>query len=113
MSNLSNTPLGSSTSMTVTLQADGKNWKDWDKQINNCAAADCATPVLTPHMTLSVSTTELQRVHNHNKLINPLNEEARRLKTVNRKAHKRWIARNARLQNLILLSIEKSLTAIV
>jgi hypothetical protein len=32
--------------MTVTLKVDGKNWKDWNKQILNCAAADGASALL-------------------------------------------------------------------
>jgi hypothetical protein len=121
--------------MTVTLKADGKNWKDWNKQILNCAAADGAsallqgqdappydetdaryktynllTPVLQATMTNAEIGTELKRVEDHNKYLRPLNKDARQLQDVDRIARERWVTRDARLQNLILSSIDKSLT---
>ena len=39
-------PYTSSTAVTVRLAADGKNWKDWIKQIVNYASADSAFAIL-------------------------------------------------------------------
>jgi hypothetical protein len=36
----------SKTTVSVTLRADGKNWKDWIKQLTNYAAAEGAFCVL-------------------------------------------------------------------
>jgi hypothetical protein len=49
MTNNNQTQAGSTTSKTtvsVTLRADGKNWKDWIKQLTNYAAAEGAFRVL-------------------------------------------------------------------
>jgi IS30 family transposase len=61
-------------------------------------------------MTDSEISAELQRVKNHNKYLRPLNKDARQLQDVDRIARERWVTRDARLQNLILSSINNSLT---
>jgi hypothetical protein len=53
---------------------------------------------------------ELQRVENHNKYLRPLDKDARQLQDVDCIARERWVTRDARLQNLFFLSIDKSLT---
>ena len=40
------TNTASSTGITARLATDGKNWKDWVKQLVNYAAADSAVDVL-------------------------------------------------------------------
>jgi hypothetical protein len=113
----------SKTSMTVTLKVDGKNWKDWNKQMLNCAAADGAsallqgqdaplydetdtryktynllTPALQVKMTNAEIGAELERVESHNKYLRPLNMDARQLQDVDRTARERWVTRDARLR---------------
>jgi hypothetical protein len=92
----------SSTSITVKLAADGKNWKDWNKQLINCASADSAyevlegstrprynatsdrytiTPMFRPDHKQSSTEAEIAaevaRVGKLNKAIHPINSEAR------------------------------------
>jgi hypothetical protein len=107
-----------------------------NKQIFNCAAADGASallqgqdapvydetdtryhaynllmPALQAKMTNAEIGAELERVENHNKYLRPLNMDARQLQDVDRIARERCVTRDARLQNLILSSIDKSLTS--
>ncbi|KAI1509284.1 Reverse transcriptase domain protein [Pyrenophora tritici-repentis] len=127
----------SSTAVTARLAADGKNWKDWIKQLINYAAADGAVAVLDgaprPEFDatddkyritamqrpithpLGTSTdviqAELDRVGKLNKTIGPFNNEARQLLKEDKLALDSWVARDARLQNTILSSIDKPLVA--
>ncbi|KAI1577617.1 hypothetical protein PtrEW7m1_005830, partial [Pyrenophora tritici-repentis] len=126
-----------STAVTARLAADGKNWKDWIKQLINYAAADGAVAVLDgaprPEFDatddkyritamqrpithpLGTSTdviqAELDRVGKLNKTIGPFNNEARQLLKEDKLALDSWVARDARLQNTILSSIDKPLVA--
>ncbi|KAI1527942.1 hypothetical protein PtrSN001A_009204 [Pyrenophora tritici-repentis] len=127
----------SSTAVTARLAADGKNWKDWIKQLINYAAADGAVAVLdgaprpefdaTDDMyritamqrpithpsgtSADVIQAELNRIGKLNKTIGPFNNEARQLLKEDKLALDSWVARDARLQNTILSSIDKPLVA--
>ncbi|KAG9377765.1 rve domain containing protein [Pyrenophora tritici-repentis] len=106
----------SSTAVTARLAADGKNWKDWIKQLINYAAADGAVAVLDgaprPEFDatddkyritamqrpithpLGTSTdviqAELDRVGKLNKTIGPFNNEARQLLKEDKLALDSW-----------------------
>ena len=128
----------SSTSITIKLAADGKNWRDWNKQLVNCASADNAFSVLSgsarPQFdstddqykltilfrpdyqvgaTPEAIITETDRVGKLNKTIRAINDEARAIKKEDEDKYTRWVARDARLQNTILSSIEKPLVAMI
>lgn len=134
MASHTNSP--SSTGISVRLSVDGKNWKDWSKQLSNYAAADNASGILdgnscpqfkdtdsqyniialyTPNIpsgaTAKAIEAEVTRVGKMNKTIRPLNEDARQRKKEDEQAHLQWVARDARLQNTILSSIDKALVA--
>ncbi|KAF1939696.1 hypothetical protein EJ02DRAFT_351691, partial [Clathrospora elynae] len=129
-------PSTSSALVTVRLAADGRNRKDWTKQLSNYAASEGATAVLqngtqpefdfnqaqyrpvaliqVDHDTTWTKTqrdTEALRVLKINKLNRLINEDARALKKEDEKTLAKWVARDARLQNTILSSIDRSLTA--
>ncbi|KAF1934861.1 hypothetical protein EJ02DRAFT_161516 [Clathrospora elynae] len=122
----------SSAAVSVTLAADGKNWKDWIKQIINYASADNAFKVLDGKACPSFDATddkynvtplhqpsylsdalpsevaaEMTRIHKINKALRDLNEDARRSEREDETAYNMWVARDARLQNTILSSIKK------
>ncbi|KAF1934673.1 hypothetical protein EJ02DRAFT_318242, partial [Clathrospora elynae] len=126
-----------SSNVSITLRADGKNWKDWDKQLCNCAMAISAATVLTegtiPHydeasglytqldltqpnlsdstMTPAQIMAELQRVEEINKYMRPVNKDRKERNDTDRKAREDWLVRDARLQNIILSSVDKALTS--
>jgi hypothetical protein len=112
----------SSTAVSVKLAADGRNWKDWIKQIVNFALSEGAFRILdggacprfdsldtkydiTPLIRLSyasdalpsVINVEMTRVANYNSALRDLNEDARRLKKEDEAAYNLWVARDARL----------------
>jgi hypothetical protein len=118
----------------VRLAADGKNWKDWNKQLINYAAADGAFAILdggkcpsynplslsfviqtyespqdTSGQTNSQKKAELERVSQINANYKLLNDEARLLKKEAKQAHQNWVACDARLQNTILSSNDNAL----
>jgi hypothetical protein len=124
----------SKTTVSVTLRADGKNWKDWIKQLTNYAAAEgafrvldgaaCPTfddgdtkydqvDLLTPALNAGMSQHQVRAAwstaEDTNKLLRPYNEDVRRRKEDDRRAHEQWVSRDARLQNTILSSIVPSL----
>jgi hypothetical protein len=124
----------SKTTVSVTLRADGKNWKDWIKQLTNYAAAEgafrvldgaaCPTfddgdtkydqvDLLTPALNAGMSQHQVRAAwstaEDTNKLLRPYNEDVRRRKEDDRRAHEQWVSRDARLQNTILSSIALSL----
>lgn len=124
----------SSTAVSVKLAADGRNWKDWIKQITNFASSEGAfrvldggacppfdtldtkystTPLIRPSYASdalpSVIAAEMRRVGEYNTALRDLNDVARRLRKDDEAAYNLWVARDARLQNTILSSIEKSL----
>jgi hypothetical protein len=132
-SSLSQLPAASS-SVSVKLTADGKNWKDWIKQLTNYAAAENAFGVLdgkarpdfdpthgqyaelpltipTPAATLSQAQKEAEydRAHKTNKGLIIINNDNRRQLERDRAAHDNWVKADARLQNVILSSIDKAL----
>jgi hypothetical protein len=123
----------SSTAVSVRLAADGKNWKDWVKQLSNAAASDNAFTILDraerPDFDPSlrkytlytlvqadpskVSPDEVQdevdRTIRLNKNLRILNDDARLLKKEDELAYNQWVQRDARLQNTILSSVDKAL----
>jgi hypothetical protein len=124
----------SKTTVSVTLRVDGKNWKDWIKQLINYAAAEgdfrvldgaaCPTfddgdtkydevDLLTPALNAGMSQHQVRAAwstaEETNKLLRPYNEDVRRRKEDDRRAHEQWVSRDARLQNTILSSIVPSL----
>jgi hypothetical protein len=131
------TNTASSTGITARLATDGKNWKDWVKQLVNYAAADGAVDVLdgaarpdfdptldkyritalqrtAVHPAGTSETTiqaDLDRVGKLNKTIAPFNSEARQLLKEDKLALDQWVARDARLQNTILSSIANTLAS--
>jgi hypothetical protein len=95
----------SKTTVSVTLQADGKNWKDWIKQLTNYAAAkgafsvldgavcptfddgddkydqmDLLTPVLSAGMTRQQVRAAWSTTKDTNKLLRPYNKDVQRCK---------------------------------
>ncbi|KAF1945553.1 hypothetical protein EJ02DRAFT_314618, partial [Clathrospora elynae] len=124
-----------SNNVSIALRADGKNWKDWDKQLCKCATAISAAAVLTegtiPHydeasslytqldliqpnlsdstMTPAQIMAELQRVEEINKYMRPVNKDCKERNDIDRKAREDWLVRDARLQNIILSSVDKAL----
>jgi hypothetical protein len=126
-----------SNNISIVLRADGKNWKDWDKQLRNCATAIGATAVLTkgtvphydetsalykqlnlvppnlsdPTMTPAQITIELHRVEEINKYMRPVNKDRKERHDEDYKAREDWLVRDARLQNIILCSVDKALTS--
>ncbi|KAF1830851.1 hypothetical protein BDW02DRAFT_506637 [Decorospora gaudefroyi] len=124
----------SKTTVSVTLRADGKNWKDWIKQLTNYAAAegafrvldgaacpdfddsakkykqmDLLSPVLSDGMTREQVHAAWSTAEDTNKLLRPFNDDLRRRKEDDQRAHDQWVSRDARLQNTILSSIVSSL----
>jgi hypothetical protein len=112
----------SSTAVSVKLAADGRNWKDWIKQICNFASSEGAfcvldggacprfdpldtkydiTPLLRPSYANdalpSVINTEMTRVATYNSALRDLNEDARRSEKKDEAAYNLWVARDARL----------------
>jgi hypothetical protein len=125
-----------STSITIKLAADGKNWRDWSKQLINCASADSAFKVLEGSARPTFDATdsrynltalfrpdyqqsatpndiinETKQVATLNKAVTPINDDARTQKKEDELRYNQWVARNARLQNTILSSIDKPLVA--
>jgi hypothetical protein len=123
----------SSTSVTVRLAADGRNWKDSIKQMTNAAAADNAFTILDGKSCPDYDSTlpkyrlqnliqpdqeklspdfieeELHRIGKLNKSLRAINDDARQLKKEDEQAANQWIARDTRLQNTILSSVDKAL----
>ena len=127
----------SSTAISVKLSADGKNWKDWNKQLLNYASSEGAllilkgskcpifdplsdtyevkTYELTDPKTLEDATTDTQRRNEYDRVsrVNGLlkyhNDEARIRKREDEQANDHWVSRDARLQNSILSSIHESI----
>jgi hypothetical protein len=126
----------SSTAISVKLSADGKNWKDWNKQLLNYASSDGALLILkgskcpkfdpltdtyevktyeqTDPTVLEAATetqkkNEYDRVSRVNALLKYHNDEARIRKKEDEQAYDHWISRDARLQNSILSSIHESI----
>jgi hypothetical protein len=117
----------------VRLSADGKNWKDWVKQLSNAAASDNAFTILDgaerPNFDPSlckytlytlvqadpskVSLAEVEdkvdRTIRLNKNLRILNDDARLLKKEDELAYNQWVQRDARLQNTIMSSVDKAL----
>jgi hypothetical protein len=116
------------------LRADGKNWKDWTKQLTNYAAAegafrvldsaacptfddsdtkynqmDLLTPALSAGMTQQQVRAAWSTAKDTNKLLQLYNQDVRRCKKEDRRAYEQWVLRDARLQNTILSSIVPSL----
>ncbi|KAF1936643.1 hypothetical protein EJ02DRAFT_427320 [Clathrospora elynae] len=110
----------SKTTVSVTLRADGKNWKDWIKQLTNYAAAEgafrvldsvaCPTfdnsntkydqiallsPVLSADMTQQQICAAWSTAEDTNKLLCPYNKDLQRCKEDNQRAHKQWVSRDA------------------
>jgi hypothetical protein len=131
---MSSTTTLSSTAVSVRLAADGKNWKDWNKQVINYAASDnafsildgAACPAYDPlsvryrietydtgsirdEMSETQKKNEFKRVSALNANYRILNDEARLLKKEAEQAYTNWVARDARLQNTILSSIDNAL----
>ncbi|KAH4914581.1 hypothetical protein HBI57_078750 [Parastagonospora nodorum] len=131
------TNTASSIGITARLATDGKNWKDWVKQLVNYAAADGAVDVLdgaarpdfdptlnkyritalqrtTAHPAGTSETiiqADFDRVGKLKKAIAPFNSEARHLLKEDKLALDQWVARDARLQNTILSSIANTLAS--
>lgn len=125
----------SSPSVTVRLAADGKNWKDWIKQITNYAATENATAVFDgdarpqfdptnskyalqslikpdlslPNMSPNDIAQEIEKAGKLNVHIRPLNDDARRLKKDDEDRLNACVSRDAKFQNTILSSIDKAL----
>ncbi|KAF1347421.1 hypothetical protein EJ07DRAFT_142416 [Lizonia empirigonia] len=126
----------SSTAISVKLSVDGKNWKDWNKQLLNYASSDgallilkgsnCPTfdplsdaykvetykltdpKVLEDTATETQKKTEYDRVSRVNALLKYHNDEARIRKREDEQAYEHWVSRDARFQNSIL-SIHESI----
>lgn len=132
----SNSHTLSSAAVTMRLAANGRNWKDWVKQLVNYAAAEGANKVLDgsrcptfdasdgryatqnllrpkhkERATDAEIKAELERVAQHNKILVPFNKEARLLRKEDKQKMDAWVAQDARLQNTILSSIDKALMA--
>jgi hypothetical protein len=125
----------SSSSVTVRLSPDGKNWKDWIKQVSNYAASENAFSVLDgaacptfdhlderytlqslmkanvqpTTMTAAQILTEIENAGKVNKHLKPYNDEVRRVKKEDEDRFNLWVSRDAKLQNTILSSIDKTL----
>jgi hypothetical protein len=125
-----------STSITIKLATHGKNWRNWSKQLINCASADSAFKVLegSAHPTFDATDSrynltalfwpdyqqgatpndiinETKRVATLNKAITPINDDVRTQKKEDELCYNQWVACNAYLQNTILSSIDKPLVA--
>jgi hypothetical protein len=102
----------SSTAVSVTLVADGRNWKDWIKQISNFASSGGAFRILdgdacprfdaldskynitslvrpsyASNALPSVINKEMTRAATYNSALRNLNEDARRSKKEDEAAH--------------------------
>ena len=112
----------SKTTVSVTLRADGKNWKDWIKQLTNYAAAegafrvldgaacptfdesntkydqmDLLTPALSAGMTPQQVRAAWSTAEDTNTLLRPYNDDLRRRKEDDQRAYEQWVSRDARL----------------
>ncbi|KAF2174769.1 hypothetical protein K469DRAFT_463474, partial [Zopfia rhizophila CBS 207.26] len=127
------------SSLTTKLAADGKNWKDWSKQVENWAVAHKALPILKgklarpsynpgdtswmlhteeqPKLTTTMDAAgklaEFKRCEEYNKNVRPLNESTRKAKERAQKEHDDWAIRDAELQNTIIATVDSALATTI
>jgi hypothetical protein len=124
----------SSSNVTVRLAADGQNWKDWIKQLTNYAAGISAlrvldgnlcppynptdakyaltplfAPTYAPNSSEAQIETETNRIYKLNKGLIALNANNRQLRADDRAAYENWVAKDGKLQNTVLSSINTAL----
>lgn len=132
-----NNPTSSpSVNVTAKLRSDGKNWKDWKKQVLNAATAMNAAgvldgtvqrpqfnpsdaawelhelyhPVITKRMTRDQIMEETKKVYEFNQYIRPLNDDKVKAREAAESEHRLWGIRDAQLQNLLMSSVDTTLS---